>query len=156
MRERLTGPKLGQIVVVLVILAGAFFYKTYKNELNESQAVNSIVDLCDIGHTKCRVEQGNLSAIAQLKADKLQPESPFALSVTFSDPDSKVLKSRLEGQSMYMGTLPALLKQVSPGEWQGQAQVGACSERQMTWAWILDVESKGETQQLKFLFEVKR
>ena len=156
MRERLTGPKLGQIIVVLVILTAAFLYKTYKNDLIEPLAAKSNVELCDLGHEKCRVGQGNLIANAQLITDKLQTESPFTLSVVFSDPDTKVLKSRLEGHSMYMGTLPALLKKTAPGEWQGQAMVGACTERQMMWAWILDVEQGGELQQLKFYFEVRR
>ena len=156
MRDRLTGPKLGQIIVVLVILTGAFVYKTYKSDQNNDLSEITNVELCDIGHTKCQVEQGTLSAIGQLTADKLQPESAFSLSVSFSDPKVKVLKSRLEGHSMYMGTLPALLKEQAPGEWQGQAMVGACTERQMMWAWVLDIEQEGATQQFKFFFEVKR
>lgn len=156
MRDRLTGPKLGQIIVVLVILTGAFVYKTYNNQQNDGPSEDANVELCDIAHTKCRVAQGDLSAIGSLTAEKLQPESAFRLSVSFSDPDVTVLKSRLEGHSMYMGTLPALLKEVAPGEWQGQALVGACSERQMIWAWVLDVEQQGETHQFKFFFEVKR
>ncbi|MGO5000227.1 hypothetical protein [Oceanisphaera sp. W20_SRM_FM3] len=156
MRDRLTGPKLGQIVVVLVILTGAFVYKTYKDPENSNNSDNANVELCDISHEKCTLKQGDLSAIGQLSAEKLQPESAFTLSVSFSDPDTKVLKSRLEGQSMYMGTLPALLKQTAPDQWQGQAMVGACSERQMVWAWVLDVEQGGETQQFTFFFEVRR
>ncbi|WP_319784196.1 hypothetical protein [Oceanisphaera sp. IT1-181] len=156
MRERLTGPKLGQILVVLVILTSAFVYKTYKDGQSSTTSVSANVELCDIGHEKCTLEQGDLSAVGQLTADKLQPESSFMLSVSFSDPDVKVLKSRLEGHSMYMGTLPALLKQTAPGEWQGQAMVGACTERQMIWAWVLEVEHEGQTQQFKFFFEVKR
>ena len=81
MRDRLTGPKLGQIVVVLVILTAAFVYKTYKNPENDSSSESANVKLCDIGHEKCTLKQGNLSATGQLNADKLQPESPFTLSV---------------------------------------------------------------------------
>ena len=156
MRERLTGPKLGQIIVVLVILTAAFVYKTYKNPENSPNPANTNVELCDIGHTKCTLKQGNLSAVGRLTSQKLQPESTFTLAVSFSDPDVKVLKSRLEGHSMYMGTLPALLKETAPGQWQGQAMVGACTERQMIWAWVLDVEQGGKPQQFKFLFEVRR
>lgn len=156
MRERLTGPKLGQIIVVLAILTAAFFYKTYKNEQKTDQIDKSNIELCDVAHTKCTLEQGGLVANAQLTADKLQPESPFTLSLDFSESDTKVLKSRLEGHTMYMGTLPALLTETTPGHWQGQAQVGACSERQMIWAWVLDVEQAGEPKQFKFFFEVKR
>ena len=156
MRDRLTGPKLGQILVVLVILTAAFVYKTYKNDQNSTISESANIKLCDISHTKCTVQQGNLLAVGQLSTDKLQPESEFTLSVSFSDPNVKMLKSRLEGHSMYMGTLPALLKEVAPGEWQGQTLVGACSERQMIWAWVLDVEQQGETHQFKFFFEVKR
>ena len=156
MRDRLTGPKLGQILVVLVILIAAFVYKTYKNDPNSTKSERANVEFCDISHTKCPIKQGNLSAVGQLSAKKLQPESAFTLSVSFSEPNVEVLKSRLEGQSMYMGTLPALLKQTAPGQWQGQAQVGACAERQMIWAWVIDVEQAGEPQQLKFFFAVKR
>ena len=156
MRERLTGPKLGQILVVLVILAGAFFYKTYKTTEKAPETGNYNSDLCDIAHTKCEQKIGDLSATGWISSQDLAPETPFELAVRFSEPDVKLLKSRLEGHSMYMGTLPALLEETHPGEWHGQVLVGACTERQMTWAWILDIEQGGETHQFKFLFEVKR
>lgn len=156
MRERLTGPKLGQILVVLVILAGAFFYKTYKND-NSSHTLDSPkLEMCDVSHSLCSVEQGGLLVEARLTSQNLQPEAPFNLSLTLSDSKAKVLKSRLEGHTMYMGTLPALLKETAPGHWQGQAMVGSCTERSMIWAWVLEIETAGETQQVKFLFEVTR
>ena len=156
MRERLTGPKLMQILLVLGILSSAFWLRTYLNDDNDTALEKDNVDYCDVGHNKCRVELGDLWVDAQLQADKLQPETPFQLAVTLSDPDVKIIRSRLEGETMYMGTLPALVNEVTPGHWQGQALVGACTERSMVWAWILDVEKNGESRQLKFLFEVER
>lgn len=154
MRERLTGPKLVQILLVLGILSSAFWLRTYINDGGDTALEKDNVDFCDISHEKCRVEQGVFWAEAQLQADKLQPEAPFQLAVTLSDPDVKLIRSRLEGETMYMGTLPALVSETTPGHWQGQALVGACTERSMVWAWVLDVEHNGESRQLKFLFEV--
>ncbi|ART79316.1 hypothetical protein [Oceanisphaera avium] len=156
MRERLTGPKLGQIFVVLLILAGAFFYKTYKNEEKAPEKGNSINQLCDIAHTECEQVVEDLTATAWISSTDLAPETPFTLNIRFSEPDVKLLKSRLEGHSMYMGTLPALLEEQTPNHWKGQVLVGACTEREMMWAWKLDVEHRGEIQQLTFLFEVTR
>lgn len=155
MRERLTGPKLVQILLVLGILSSAFWLRTYVNDSDDTALEKGNVDSCDISHNKCRVELGDLWAEARLQANKLQPESPFQLAVTLSDPDVKIIRSRLEGETMYMGTLPALVSETAPGHWQGQALVGACTERSMVWAWVLDVEHNGESRQLKFLFEVE-
>ncbi|MFD1006739.1 MULTISPECIES: hypothetical protein [Oceanisphaera] len=156
MRDRLTRAKLGQILLVLVVLIAAFWFKTYQNDEAKAKLDTTNSGFCDVGIEKCSSQQGSLSVTAQLTADKLQPESPFQLALTLSDPDASVTRSRLEGHSMYMGTLPAMIKQQAPGVWQGQALVGACTERSMIWAWVLDIEHEGETQQFKFLFEVKR
>ena len=156
MRDRLTGPKLGQILLVLGILSSAFWLRTYLDGSNDTALEKDNVDFCDISHKKCRIELGDWWAEAQLQADRLQPESPFQLALTFSDPAVKVTRSRLEGESMYMGSLPALISESTPGHWQGQALVGACTERSMVWAWLLDIEHNGESRQLKFLFEVER
>ncbi|WP_298722614.1 hypothetical protein [uncultured Oceanisphaera sp.] len=156
MRDRLTGPKLVQILLVLGILSSAFWLRTYFNDDDGTALEKGNTDFCDISHKKCRVELQDLWAEAQLQADQLQPEAPFQLEVTLSDPNVKVTRSRLEGESMYMGTLPALVSESTPGHWQGQALVGACTERSMVWAWVLDVEQNGESRQLKFLFEVER
>ncbi|MBO1519461.1 hypothetical protein [Oceanisphaera pacifica] len=156
MKDKLTTAKLGQIIFVLVILVAAFWFRTAKNDKSGAELASSNAVYCDIGHNKCVTQQGELRATAQLTADKLQPESPFQLNITLSDSNATVLNSRLEGHSMYMGTLPALIKQQAPGVWKGQALVGACTESSMVWAWVLDIEHQGETQPFKFLFEVKR
>ncbi len=154
MRDRLTGPKLVQILLVLGILSAAFWLRTCTESNDQAESAKGNVDYCDIGRKKCRVEQGELWAEARLKADRLQPESPFQMELTFSEPGVKVTRSQLEGETMYMGTLPALISEDAPGHWQGQALVGACTEARMVWAWVLDIEYKGESRQLKFLFEV--
>jgi hypothetical protein len=154
MRERLTGPKLVQILLVLGILSSAFWLRTYLDDSEGTASEKENAEFCDISHDKCRVQRGDLWAEARLQADRLQPESPFQLALTFSDPAVKVTRSRLEGETMYMGTLPALISESAPGHWQGQALVGACTERSMVWAWVLDIEHNDESHQLKFLFEV--
>ncbi|MBM7454671.1 hypothetical protein HNR62_000500 [Oceanisphaera litoralis] len=156
MRDRLTGPKLVQIMLVLGILSTAFWLRTYIDVSEDTALEQENTVFCDISHKKCRVQRGEWWAEARLQADRLQPESPFQLTLTFSDPAVKVIRSRLEGETMYMGTLPALISESTPGHWQGQALVGACTERSMVWAWVLDIEHNGEPQQLKFLFEVKQ
>ncbi|WP_344954681.1 hypothetical protein [Zobellella aerophila] len=102
------------------------------------------------------IEQAGLSAEARLYADALSAETPFTLEVKFSAPGVKVTRSVLEGETMYMGTLPALIEEESPGLWRGQALVGACTEARMTWAWVLEVELEGKSQRLRFLFDVGR
>ncbi|WP_245880003.1 hypothetical protein [Zobellella taiwanensis] len=97
-----------------------------------------------------------MEAQARLVTESLGAEQPFALEVRFSDPEIRVLRSVLEGESMYMGTLPALLEQAEPGLWQGQALVGACTEARMVWAWVLDTERQGERRRFRFHFEVRR
>lgn len=156
MRDRLTGTKVAQIIIVLLILVAAFWWKTVNNEEQGTESVASGVNICDIAHDKCALTADNLTATAQLESQNLAAETPFTLSLVLAEPEAKVLKSRIEGHTMYMGTLPAIVKEVQPGLWQGQALVGSCSERSMIWAWVVDVGHKDETQQFKFLFEVTR
>lgn len=156
MRDRLTRAKLMQIIIVLLILVAAFWWRTVKNDEQGTDLALSKADICDISHKKCTLNAGNLTASAQLSSKDLQAEVPFSLSLELSDPQAKVLKSRIEGHTMYMGTLPAMIKETQPGQWKGQALVGSCTERSMIWAWVVDVEQVGDTEQFKFLFEVTR
>lgn len=156
MRDKLTRAKLAQILIVLLILVAAFWWRTVKNDEQGPEPPVSKVDICDISHEKCTLTAGSLTATARLKSKKLQAEAPFSLSLDISDPQAKVLKSRIEGHTMYMGTLPALIKETQPGQWQGQALVGSCTERNMIWAWVVDVEHAGDTEQFTFLFEITR
>ncbi|OYD23833.1 hypothetical protein [Oceanimonas baumannii] len=156
MRERLTGPKLAQILIVLVILAAAFFLRTCSNEEEVTETVQKISDYCDLSHATCVQQQQELTVSAQLLSDDLQAETPFSLQVVLSDPDAVITRSVLEGESMYMGTLPALIEHTGEGVWRGSALVGSCSEERMLWAWVLDVRQGEETHRLKFLFEVRR
>ncbi|OXY82504.1 hypothetical protein [Oceanimonas doudoroffii] len=155
MRDRLTGPKMVQILVVMVVLSAAFWLRTCGTEQQTTENVEEKLDYCDVSHNECRQEQGGLIATARLKADKLQAESPFELNITFSDPSVTVVRSVLEGETMYMGTLPALLQPAGKGRWQGQALVGSCTEARMLWAWVVEVEYLGQPQTYRFLFEVR-
>lgn len=154
MRDRLTGPKLVQIIIVMTILVLAFLFRTYWYEPDTGASEQENIAFCDIYHKKCTMEQAGFSAEARLYAETLSAETPFTLEVQFSDPEVKVKRSVLEGETMYMGTLPALLREESPGLWRGQALVGACTESRMRWAWVLEVEFEGQSRQLRFLFEV--
>lgn len=154
MRDRLTRAKLVQIIIVLLILVAAFWWRTVKNDEQATDSTLFKVDICDIAHEKCTLTAGNLTASARLPSKNLRAEVPFKLSLQLSDPKAKVVKSRIEGHTMYMGTLPALVKETEPGAWQGQALVGSCTERTMIWAWVVEVEQAGDTEQFKFLFEV--
>ncbi|ATG74006.1 hypothetical protein CGX12_02050 [Zobellella denitrificans] len=156
MRDRLTGPKLVQILVVLGILSGAFWLRTCADGQDTTVLEKENVDFCDIAHEACQQHLDGLEIEARLLAEPLAAEQPFRLEVRFSDPQVRVTRSVLEGESMYMGTLPALLEQGEPGHWQGQALVGACTEARMVWAWVLDIEQGNEPRRLKFLFELRR
>src|SRR5699024_7832808 len=109
MRDRLTRAKLMQIIIVLLILVAAFWWRTVKNDEQGTDLALSKADICDISHKKCTLNAGNLTASAQLSSKDLQAEVPFSLSLELSDPQAKVLKSRIEGHTMYMGTLPAMI-----------------------------------------------
>ena len=156
MRERLTGPKLAQILMVLVILAAAFFLRTCSNEGEVTETAQKISDYCDLSHATCVQQQQELTVSAQLLSDDLQAETPFSLQVVLSDPDAVITRSVLEGESMYMGTLPALIEHTGEGVWQGSALVGSCSEARMLWAWVIEVEHQGQSLSYRFLFEVRR
>ncbi|MDP5291943.1 hypothetical protein Q9290_06520 [Oceanimonas sp. CHS3-5] len=156
MRERLTGPKLVQILLVMAVLSAAFWLRTCSDEQETTESVTEKIEYCDISHKKCAIEQQGLVAEAQLNSNGLQAETPFELELTLSDAQAIVTRSVLEGEIMYMGTLPALLEQTGEGRWQGQALVGSCTEERMLWAWVIEVEHQGQPLSYRFLFEVRR
>ncbi|WMC12140.1 hypothetical protein PU634_07195 [Oceanimonas pelagia] len=155
MRERLTGPKLVQILLVMAVLSAAFWLRTCSDEQETTESVTEKFDYCDIAHEKCAIEQHGLTAAARLLGGGVQAETPFKLELSLSDPTARVTHSVLEGDTMYMGTLPALLQPAGEGQWRGQALVGSCTEARMLWAWVVTVEHQGQTLTYRFLFEVR-
>ncbi|WP_107852670.1 hypothetical protein [Oceanimonas marisflavi] len=155
MRDRLTGPKLVQILVVMTVLSAAFWLRTCSDDEQATEPASEKLAYCDLSQTTCTQQQKNLTATASLHAEALQAEMPFELNIVFSDPNVTLVRSVLEGETMYMGTLPALLEPAGEGRWQGQALVGSCTEARMLWAWVVEVEHQGQPLTYRFLFEIR-
>ncbi|SFR40422.1 hypothetical protein SAMN04488070_0547 [Pseudidiomarina maritima] len=68
------------------------------------------------------------------KFDPDQPrvEEPFVITLT-APTDVQLENGKIEGISMYMGSIPLVIEQITASEWQAQVWLGACSDPQMQW-----------------------
>lgn len=62
--------------------------------------------------------------------------------------------SRVEGVSMYMGTLPVQWQQVSDTEWQTNLYLGACTDPKMQWRLTIPLQHQhdGLPNSVQYLF----
>ncbi|QGT95194.1 hypothetical protein D3795_02925 [Pseudidiomarina andamanensis] len=96
-------------------------------------ALLSVFLLSSCEHQQPRQQHSSKAKIFH-KIDPDQPlvEEPFV--ITFTTPAEVLLENgKIEGISMYMGSIPLILEQIAVGKWQAKLWLGACSDPQMQW-----------------------
>ena len=74
-----------------------------------------------------------------LGSETVEPETPF--TITLKAPlNQKIIKAKLEGVDMYMGTIPVFFTEQPKGIWQAQVMVGACSLSLMQWRLMVELQ----------------
>lgn len=67
------------------------------------------------------------------------------------------IRTELEGENMYMGTIPVPLTHANDGSWQGELMVVACSRPDMRWRIQSHVTfDDGSDATFHWLFEIPR
>ena len=88
-----------------------------------------------------------------LSAERVHPESPFSVSLQMPA-DALIESAKMQGITMYMGTIPVLFKQIDARLWQADIMVGACSEPNMLWQLDVRVSHRGQVQTLAYPINV--
>jgi hypothetical protein len=83
------------------------------------------------------------------------PETPFNINLSLPE-GLKVINAKLEGVTMYMGYIPVFFKSTK-GILQADTMVGVCSEKNMKWKLIIELEDQqAKTSQVTYYFIVKQ
>lgn len=99
-----------------------------------------------IANTQTCTEVNCESSLIQLP-NEIVVEQAFILKLDSKIAENALVTGIIEGQSMYMGTIP-LQWQFVEGQWQAQAILGACSEQNMRWQ--VKVSVNGQSYQQSF------
>jgi len=89
----------------------------------------SIDEYCFLSTTSCVQENVTMT----LNSETAQPLVPTTLNVEWHTSDAKQLILSLSGREMEMGEPKFLLKQIAPGQYQGDIILPVCTEDAMTW-----------------------
>ena len=90
-----------------------------------------------------------------LSESTVSPETPFNINLSLPD-GLKVINAKLEGVTMYMGYIPVFFKSTN-GILQADTMVGVCSEKNMKWKLIIDLEDQQtKNSQVTYYFIVKQ
>jgi hypothetical protein len=90
-----------------------------------------------------------------LSEHTITPETPFNINLSLPA-GSKVVSAKLEGVTMYMGYIPIFFES-SNATIQANTMVGVCSEKNMKWKLVIDIQDEaGDENQIAYFFVVKQ
>ncbi|MDC8831097.1 hypothetical protein [Alteromonas gilva] len=124
-------------LIVSVVIGVRYFTATEINHTSHKPQ-----PWCWRTDTSCQIplSVGDISIIV----DAL-PAVEEQVFVSITLPAGLVISSAyIEGQNMYMGKIPLLLKQSSAQQWQGWFMLGSCSEPTMQWRLTLKLKDRPE------------
>ncbi|MGO2129472.1 MAG: hypothetical protein ACTH4U_12075 [Pseudoalteromonas prydzensis] len=88
-----------------------------------------------------------------LAEQKITPETPFEIYLSLPNGVS-AQSAKLEGVTMYMGFIPVLFE-ARDGLLVAHTMVGICSERNMTWKLVLELNNQqGHAEHVLYYFDV--
>ncbi|MCS0138364.1 hypothetical protein NDJ13_08090 [Vibrio alginolyticus] len=121
--------KLLQIAAVSAALVAGFYAPTLIKSFSSFTQSKSIDEYCFLSTTSCVQENVTMT----LNSETAQPLVPTTLNVEWHTSDAKQLILSLSGREMEMGEPKFLLKQIAPGQYQGDIILPVCTEDAMTW-----------------------
>ncbi|PFG58569.1 hypothetical protein ATG66_1123 [Vibrio sp. ES.051] len=117
------------IAAVTAALVAGFYAPTLLKSFSSSASIKPIDEYCFLSTTSCVQENVTMT----LNADSAQPLVPTTLNVEWDKNDAEQLVLTLSGREMEMGEPKFLLKQVAPGQYQGDIVLPVCTQDAMTW-----------------------
>lgn len=141
MNKKLTFNRYAKVLQVLVLLIFVGLLTSLSlgiipvNNSYNNEDKNSFCHLTD-GACELTLTEGVMTVSL---AGPLQPEEP--LDITVNLPAELAIKqARIEGVNMYMGVIPVLLTEQNDGVWSGWFMLGSCSEPQMQWQLLIQLD----------------
>lgn len=141
---------LGVVCVYATLITGCS-----ENEPKNTQTQNHYC--FSGGDLSCISENEKGKAIISL-SEKMAIEQPLRMRLEIEAASSITsIRTELEGENMYMGTIPVPLTHANDGSWQGELMVVACSRPDMLWRIQSHVTfDDGSDATFHWLFEIPR
>ena len=111
---------------------------------------------CELREAPCEANLGLGARLVFGVGNELAPLTPLPLTVTVEGVEAEAVMVEFVGRNMPMGLHRFPLKQVGPGTFVGEGQIGLCSEAVMPWRAQVVVETANARRGSWFDFEVAR
>ena len=129
--EKLTGPRLFQLIFLLVVLIAAFTWRTITYVAPEQSPVsNKISAICDITESACLFNIDNNQIIIDVEKRPIKQNSELTVITSGTEGEWKV---EAKGISMNMGTLKFALLSDENSNQLHSVLVPKCKHNEMKW-----------------------
>ncbi len=150
--------RIGQILFVLVVLSGAFIYRTYFMDTSpqkDTQAQADIGPLCNFKQS-CLFETEFGTIQLMTENSQLKPESPVQFLLSLPEQDIKIISAEMRGRDMFMGKIPLLFEPSEPNTYVSDTMIGACITDFMVWRINIKLEKSGKVTEVYFDFGIAK
>ncbi|WP_413701715.1 hypothetical protein ACLKMH_09210 [Psychromonas sp. KJ10-10] len=157
----LTKSRLAQLLFMMIVLLGLFFWRTFEGELSNS-TTNTNNDNSEISLLRCDyssacefiTEQG--SFFLDIKNAPVQAEEWIDFELITPFENSEISKAQIVGKSMFMGRIPVFFSKSGAKNYTARGLVGACMTDEMVWELQIEIANGDNNETLLFDFMVKK
>ncbi|MBU2976863.1 hypothetical protein [Alteromonas sp. C1M14] len=145
MRLKTTLQKYLLPALILIVAAGVYVAQKMSTQSRGNPHSST---QCHFDDLSCELAVGTTSLKATFSTI---PEAEETITVQFSlDPQYEIESVWIEGINMYMGKIPVLVEEMSPGQWSGWFMLGSCSEPQMQWQMLMHIKGLADPKIFTF------
>ena len=157
----LTKSRVVQLIVMLTILLGLFFWKTFE-KTSDKQDIENVGKEPQISKVRCDyveaceyvTDQGTF--FLSIENLPIKAEEWIDFELLMPNDNMKVSKAKIVGKDMFMGRIPVTFKQSQTNLFNAKTLVGACTTAEMIWSLEITVDIADTQEVITFDFMVKR
>ena len=138
--EKLTGPRLYQLIFLLIVLISAFTWRTITYvPISDTSLISEDLKVCDITNQGCMLNIDNNQIIIDVQQRPIKQNSEMTVSVVAIDSKWKM---EAEGVDMNMGTLKFNHLETEDNMQLYSVFVPKCKHNEMKWQINLSSENR--------------
>jgi len=154
----LTKSRVVQLLFMLTVLVGLFFWRTFNVNLEkyDKQSVAQVSLLrCDY-QVPCEfiTEQGEFLLTIQDLPIKAEEWIHFNLATP--NKNTQITHAEIRGKTMFMGKVPVTFTQVAEQQFSSKVILGACTTDEMIWTLEITTQYEDKENLLSFDFLIKQ
>lgn len=157
----LTKIRVVQLVFMLIVLVGLFFWKTFEHKedkITPKEGTNNTpMNLlrCDYQQA-CEFITKQGVFLLNIKNLPIKAEQWIDFELSTPHKNIQISKAQIVGKTMFMGRIPVTFSKSELQLFNSKALVGACMNEKMIWTLEVTVNKGDMQEQLAFDFMVER